>query len=110
MLLAGDTEQAREGVQSVSPQTLDNANKGFDYVIIGYQLALLDLNESACLELIFKTMDKVKPGGKVIIPQSTYEYLSYKKDGAELLMRVKGLAIQAPSANLRGYVIGLKED
>lgn len=110
VLLAGDTVHTRDGVQAVSPETIAKANKGFDYVIIGYQLALLDLNESACLELIFKTMDKVKPGGKVIIPQSTYEYLSYKKDGAELLMRVKGLAIQAPSANLRGYVIGLKED
>lgn len=110
ILLAGDTKVEIEGAQAITPQTLDEAHKGFDFCVIGYQLTLLDLNESACLELIFKTMDMVKTGGKVIIPQSTYEYLSYKREGAELLMRIKNLSIQAPPACLCGYVIGYKED
>ena len=110
ILAASDNTWQREGIQTTTPQTLGEVYKGFDCVIIGYQLSLLDLNESACLDIIFKTIDKVKNGGRVIIPQSTYEYLSYKKEGAELLMRIKGLVIQAPFMGVCGYVIGLKED
>ena len=108
ILAAGDKEWHRDGIQTVTPQTLGQANKGFDCVIIGYQLSLLGLKESDCLDLVFNTMDRVKPGGRVIIPQSAYEYLSYKTDGAELLMRIKGLEIQAPPTDISGYVIGLK--
>ncbi|MBQ7266083.1 MAG: ATP-grasp domain-containing protein [Firmicutes bacterium] len=110
ILAAGDKAWEREGIQTATPQTIDDVHKGFDCVIIGYQLSLLDLKESACLEVIFKTMDKVKNGGRVIIPQSTYEYLSYKREGAELLMRIKHLTIQVPFSGLNGYVIGVKED
>ena len=109
ILAALDSETEREGAQTVTPQTLGSARGGFDCVIVGYQLALLGLNESACLELVFQTMDLVKPGGRVIIPRSTYEYLSYKREGAELLMRIMGLAIQPPLAGVRGYVVGRKE-
>jgi hypothetical protein len=55
-------------------------------------------------------MDRVKPGGRVIIPQSTYEYLSYKQAGAELLMRIKNLEIQPLPADISGYVVGLKRN
>ena len=110
ILASGDKEWHKDGIQTVTPKTVDEVHKGFDCVIIGYQLSLLGLNESSCLELVFKTMDKVKPGGRVIIPQNTYEYLSYKREGAELLMRIKQLTIQTPPAGLYNYVIGLKEN
>ena len=106
ILIASDEYLQKEGIQSVTPDTLDNAHKGFDNVIIGYQEVLPGIKESACLELIFKTIDLVKPGGRVIIPEETYDYLSYKKAGAELMMRIKGLRITAPHYGLYGYVIG----
>ncbi|MCR4611872.1 MAG: ATP-grasp domain-containing protein [Lachnospiraceae bacterium] len=109
ILAAGDNEWERAGVQTVTPQTIDQAHGGFDFVIIGYQVSLLSMNESECLDIIFKTIDKVKSNGIVIIPHTTYEYLSYKKEGAEVLMRVKGLEIQAPIEGRRGYVIGMKK-
>ncbi|MBE5910740.1 hypothetical protein [Pseudobutyrivibrio sp.] len=62
------------------------------------------------LDPVFKTMDKIKPGGRVIIPRNTYEYLSYKREWPELLMRIKQLTLQAPLVGIYNYVIGLKED
>ena len=105
-LFAGDYVEEIEGIQCVCPDTVDNANKGFDNVIVAFHNSLLRLKESECLELIFRTIDKVKPGGRVIIPESSYEYLSYKKEGAELLMEIKGLELVAPGVNLADYVIG----
>lgn len=110
ILAAGDDQWHKDGIQTVTPQTLDDAHKGFDYVIIGYQNSMLSLSESDCLSLIFSTIDRVRPGGKVIIPHNTYEYLSYKKEGAELLLQIKGLCIEEPLMHRDGYVIGIKED
>ena len=110
ILAAGDKEWHRDGIQTVTPETIDEANRGFDNVIIGYQLSLPNMNESSCFDVVFKTMDKVKPGGRVIIPYSAYEYYPYKREGAELLLRIRGLTIQVPPAGLCDYVIGLKEN
>ena len=67
------------------------------------------MKESACLKLIFDTMDLVKPGGRVIIPDSTYNYLSYQEKGAEELMLIKGLTIRDCDMSSRNYVIGIRE-
>ena len=81
ILVAGDEDMEIEGAQCVSPETLSDACRGFDYVIIGYQHSLIGRKESECLKLIFDTMDMVRFGGKVIIPPSTYRYLSYEREG-----------------------------
>lgn len=96
VLVAGDKEMEIEGVQCVTPETLSEANIGSDYVIVGYQNALTTLNESKCLKLMFDTMEPVRDDGMVIVPQSTYDYLSYKCEGAEELMAIKGLMVEAP--------------
>ncbi len=106
VLLAMDHEMQVTGAQCVTPATLSDAHKGFDYVIIGYRNALLQLNENDCLKLLFDTMSLVREGGKVIIPKTTYDFLSYGREGAEHLMLIKGLTVDPPiSANME-IVVG----
>ncbi|MBR5407922.1 MAG: ATP-grasp domain-containing protein [Lachnospiraceae bacterium] len=109
VLVAGDEKTEIEGAQCITPDSLGDAHKGFDYVIIGYQKALVKLGESECLKLIFDTMELVKDGGKVIIPRETYRYLSYEREGAEELMLIKGLTLEAPDGFDNGRVIGTYE-
>ena len=78
-------------------------------MIIGLQKSLLSLSEYECLSLIFSIIDRVRPGGRVIVPANTYEYLSYKKEGAELLLQIKGLHIEQPLMRRKGYVIGISQ-
>ncbi len=105
-LLATDKETEIEGVQCVTPKTLDEAHKGFDNVIIAYRESLIGWRENDCLFLMFATMEKARRGGRVIIPESTYRYISYGREGAEVLMTVKGLTVEAPRAGETGYVAG----
>lgn len=107
--VAADEAQEIPGAQCVTAESLSDAHKGFDYVIIAYQKALLPLKESACLKLLFDTMDLVRQGGKVIIPSTTYRYLSYERQGAEELMLVKGLTVEAPAAGTIERVVGTNE-
>ena len=110
ILIAADSSQEIEGAQCVTPKTIGDAHKGFDYVVIGYEQSLLDLigKETVCLELLFDTMELVREGGRVIIPRSTYRYLSYGRQGAEQLMLVKGLTLEHVSASQTDAVIGVR--
>ena len=111
ILIAADSSQEIEGAQCVTPKTIGDAHKGFDYVVIGYEQSLLDLigKETVCLELLFDTMELVREGGRVIIPRSTYRYLSYGRQGAEQLMLVKGLALEHISSSQADAVIGVRQ-
>lgn len=109
VLVAADEPQEIPGTQCVTAESLSDAHKGFDYVVIGYQKTILSLKESACLKLLFDTMELARQGGKVIIPGTTYRYLSYGREGAEELMLVKGLTVEAPAAGSIERVTGTNE-
>lgn len=110
VLIAVDEKKEIAGAQVVTPSTLSDAHTGFDHVIIAYQKSLLEMNDPACLRLIFDTMDKVRPGGRVIIPKSTYRYMAYEQEGAEVLMQVKGLEITPPMPGFKDLVIGTRRN
>lgn len=109
ILIAKDDDNGIVGSQVVTPDTLDDAHKGFEYCIIGYQKSLIERNEVDLLRLMFGTMDKVREGGKVIIPESVYKYLSYGKRGAELLLYIKRFLIEPPKPGNCGDVVGANE-
>ena len=107
VLAACDEAKDKEGLMVVTPDTLSDAHKGFDYVILGYSHSFLGLKEAQCLKLIFDTIDKVKPGGTVIIPDNTYEYLTYKEEGAKLLLKIKDMEADSVEIGGRKYVVGV---
>ena len=51
VLVAADEQTEITEAQCISPESISEAHKGFDFVIIGYQKALLQLPESNCLRL-----------------------------------------------------------
>ncbi|MCR5747941.1 MAG: ATP-grasp domain-containing protein [Lachnospiraceae bacterium] len=109
ILVASDEKREIEGCQCVTGDTLADAQRGFDNVLIMYQNSLTELSESACLRLIFDTMEFVREGGRVIVPESTYDFISYGRHGMEELMNIKGLVVEPVNKNCAGKVIGTRE-
>ena len=107
VLAACEEVQEKPGMMVVTPDTLSEAHKGFDYVILAYSHSFLGMKEAQCLQLIFDTIDKVKPGGTVIIPDNTYEYITYKEEGAKLLLKIKGLEADSVEIGGRKYTVGV---
>lgn len=107
-ILAGsDDPKTREGIQTVTTRSISDAHKGFDYVIVGFCHSFLRIREAQCLKRVFDMIDKVKPGGTVIIPSNTCEYLTYKEEGAKVLLRIKDLEVSTLEVNGRKYIIGV---
>ncbi|MBQ6128298.1 MAG: ATP-grasp domain-containing protein [Lachnospiraceae bacterium] len=105
-LIISEDDTPVEGCQVVTPATLSDAYKGFDNVITLFGKSLTDMTETQCLRLMFEIMDKAKCGGRIIIPKCTYEYLSYGRNGAEELMTIKGLMLEAPLPYKENCVVG----
>jgi predicted membrane-bound spermidine synthase len=82
-----------------------------------YDNGILDLTDPrtfADLEIlvqqIFMFMDKVRVGGRVIVPESTYCHLPYGIEGMEILFRVSGMLMELPSADESGLLIATVQE
>ena len=98
VLVFSDSETSAAGAVVV-------AGDGVDAAYDSYENAIIDLNRpesfvdaESVIELIFKLLGKVRPGGRVLIPESTYCHLPYGATGMEILLHAKGLRIEAPLA------------
>ena len=52
-----------------------------------------------------KIINKVRPGGIIIIPETTYRYTPHGRVGAEALIKVLDLKLELPLHNLNRAVI-----
>jgi Biotin carboxylase len=110
ILVLADEKADISGAKCVTPETYKEVSKGYDYVIVGCQDYLTTISETECLKIVFDAIALLRPGGKVIIPKGTWHYLSYGRQGAELLLRVTGLIIEPPTSADCDEVVGTNED
>lgn len=72
-----------------------------------YEQGLLDLSnpQTFCdLEIVFRQIyefaAKIREGGRLIIPESTYCNIPYGMEGMEILLKIAGLQIECPLADM----------
>jgi len=77
----------------------------------------VNLNESICDEsaeevsrIFLKIFDKVKLGGLIFIPNTTYEYLPNGKLGVEALLKLLDFTLEIPVHKFTGMVVASKRD
>ena len=77
-----------------------------------YEQGILDLSRPetfADLEIVIRQIyefaDKIREGGRIIIPESTYCNLPYGMEGMEILLKITGLRIESPRAGLKNVLI-----
>jgi hypothetical protein len=86
--------------------------KGLRTAYDSYDQGVLDLSRPetfADLEIlitqIYEFSDKIREGGRLIIPESTYRNLPYGAEGMEILLQITGLRIEPPYCSLGGVMI-----
>lgn len=57
------------------------------------------------IEQIYIFSDKIREGGRIIIPESTYSNLPYGMEGMEILLKIVGMRIEAPESELKGVLV-----
>lgn len=93
-------------------------SKGLKSAYDSYEQGILDLSDpksfadlESVIQQIFLFMDKVRAGGRILVPESTYCNMPYGMEGMEILFKVYGAIIELPSADDPGLLIAtIKED
>lgn len=93
----------------VRPDEIDSINSEFDCVVVNLDKSIIDENDDIIAHLILKIIKKVKTGGIILIPKSTYHYIPNGRIGVEALVRVLDLKLELPIYDLKGCVVASKK-
>ena len=104
-LVFSDNKNKIEGAAVVNRNSLSNAYDSYESGILDLtrQESFADLE--SIIQQIFVFMDKVRHGGRVIVPKSTYCHLPYGIEGMEILFKVSGMLIELPASNAPDLLI-----
>lgn len=112
-ILLTDKNHHYEGVKIVDiNHVLENYND-YELGIIDINFAKLEkdgLSRSNTFEIIYEFLHKIRRGGYVVIPESTYASALYQSQGIEILLRLAGYEIQSPNMRMRNLVYAKKID
>ncbi|MBQ9549481.1 MAG: ATP-grasp domain-containing protein [Lachnospiraceae bacterium] len=96
------------GVTVSSPDNLSKASGGFRYAVLDLSYRENEDYEGIS-EMFFTLCEKVRKGGYVIVPESTYWHLSCGMESIEILCEAAGLFIEVPKADTGNVVIACKD-
>ena len=95
-LVFSDTMQEAEDAVLANQATLGSSYDGFDQGILDLRDPASFADLESTVQQIFLFFRKIRQGGQIIVPESTYRRLPYGMDGIEILMKVAGLIIESP--------------
>ncbi len=104
------TENAFDNLDAfqVSADEIGEIRGSFDCVVINLNRSLEKMNDEEMAKLFLAIFDKVRFGGLIFIPKTTYDFMPNKRLGAEALLRVLDFKIELPIHKLNRMVIASK--
>ena len=107
-LLVSDYEFDDINLLQTSPDKVDNIIGHYDSVIINLNKSIMDINDDEIVNIFLKIFKKVKVGGLIIIPKTTFDFMPNSRLGAEALLKILDLKIELPLHNLPRTIISSK--
>ncbi len=95
-------------IMQVKPTELDRLFGEFDYVIINLNKSLIGNDSNNPVKVMLEIFEKVKKGGVVVIPKSTYQLFNSGRKGGEALLKLLDFKIELPPYGLKNDIIATK--
>ena len=104
-LLITDQFLKTDGVYQIGVEDVLNVNEEFDYVIINLNKSFVEKRDDITVELVLSIFKRVKVGGIVFVPETTYKFVPGQRKGVEALMIDLDLRIEVPPYGINPGVI-----
>ena len=105
-----DSDETSEKAMVMKGENLQNAYDSYEQGILDISRSESFVDMESTSERIFLFMTKVRRGGRVYIPESTYCHLPYGISGMEILLRTLGFRIEAPISGQGRMITASVED
>ncbi|AMD17987.1 hypothetical protein TL18_08075 [Methanobrevibacter sp. YE315] len=107
-LLITDQFLDTDSIHQVAIEDLANVNDEFDYVIVNLNKSIVEKRDDLTVEVLLGILKRIKVGGIVFVPETTYEYVPGQRKGIEALMLDLDLRIEVPPYGIDAGVIASK--
>jgi len=107
-LLVTETYFDDLNLSQVSIDDLSKIKGTFDCVVINLNKSLSDMADDEIVKCFLDIFDKVKFGGLIFIPKTTYSFMPNSRMGAEALLKVLDFKIELPIHKFDRMVIASK--
>ena len=107
-LVVTDTNVTADGVTIIGLDELKNAYDSFEQGILDLSKEESFADLESIFQQIYQFSDKIRQGGRIIIPESTYQHIPYGCDGMEILLIVAGFRIEVPLAEAGNIIVASK--
>ena len=107
-LFVTDQHIIKSDVLQVSPDELETIESKFDYVIINLNRSVVENKPDTLVKILLDSFEKVKTGGIIVIPKSTYQLLSSGRKGVEALIKLLDLKIELPPYKIKDTIVASK--
>lgn len=95
-LLITDQFLDNEDLLQIGLEDITKVNEEFDYVIVNLNKSFVEKRDDITVEDILSIFKRVKVGGIVFVPESTYRFVPGQRKGIEALMIDLDLRIEVP--------------
>ena len=95
-------------VSQVSADEIDGIKGNFDCIVINLNESIACMKDEEIAKLFLAIFDKVKFGGLIFIPKTTYDFMPNARLGAEALLKVLDFKIELPIHKMNSMVIASK--
>ena len=92
-------------LSQVLPENIDNVKGKFNCVIINLNRSISDKKDVEIARLFLNILDKVKFGGLVFIPKTTYDFIPNSRLGTEAIVKLLDFKIEMPLHKLNRMII-----
>ena len=89
----------------VNPNQLDDVGGKFDYIIINLGDSLINKDPYDLVQIILDSFSKVKLGGMIFIPKTTYDLFNGGRKGMEALIKALNYKIELPPDFIKETII-----
>ena len=107
-MIITDTKYDDLDILQLYPQELKEDKGEFDAVFVNLNKSMMETSDELIAKFILDILDKIKVGGLVFIPKTTYEYMPNGRTGAEALVKALDLKIELPLYNFPKMLIASK--
>ena len=105
-LVFSDTAKSVKGAVVVSSDTISKAYDSFEQGILDLSRSESFSDLESIIQQIYLFAGKIRQGGRMLIPESTYRNLPYGIEAMEILMQIAGLRIELPIAGESDLLVG----
>lgn len=108
-IIFSDTLKGLDGTTVVNENNLKDAYDSFEQGILDLSKPDTFSDIESVIQGIFTFTEKIRCGGRLLVPESTYIHLPYSMEGMEILLKVAGYRIELPIGEMKSLLIAVKE-